>query len=123
MILVCDAYRKDLQHPNEFIRGSTLRFLCKLQEPELLEPLIPAMTACLQHRHSYVRKNAVLAILQVYRNFPNLIPDAPDLIAESLDIEHDQSCRRNAFLALQMLDPNRALKYGRIVYTCISILL
>ncbi len=26
MILVCDAYRKDLQHPNEFIRGSTLRF-------------------------------------------------------------------------------------------------
>ena len=37
MILVCDAYRKDLQHPNEFIRGSTLRFLCKLKEAELLE--------------------------------------------------------------------------------------
>ena len=36
MILVCDAYRKDLQHPNEFIRGATLRFLCKLKEPELL---------------------------------------------------------------------------------------
>ena len=31
MILVCDAYRKDLEHPNEFIRGSTLRFLCKLK--------------------------------------------------------------------------------------------
>lgn len=31
MILVCDAYRRDLQHPNEFIRGSTLRFLCKLK--------------------------------------------------------------------------------------------
>ena len=31
MILVCDAYRKDLQHPNEFIRGATLRFLCKLK--------------------------------------------------------------------------------------------
>lgn len=27
MILVCDAYRKDLQHPNEFVRGSTLRFV------------------------------------------------------------------------------------------------
>lgn len=25
MILVCDAYRRDLQHPNEYIRGSTLR--------------------------------------------------------------------------------------------------
>ena len=31
MILVCDAYRKDIQHPNEFIRGATLRFLCKLK--------------------------------------------------------------------------------------------
>ena len=31
MILVCDAYRKDLEHPNEYIRGSTLRFLCKLK--------------------------------------------------------------------------------------------
>ncbi|KAF0295872.1 Coatomer subunit beta [Amphibalanus amphitrite] len=62
MILVCDAYRKDLQHPNEYIRGSTLRFLCKLKEPELLEPLMPAIQACLEHRHSYVRRNAVMAV-------------------------------------------------------------
>ncbi|KAG9352418.1 hypothetical protein JZ751_020832 [Albula glossodonta] len=55
MILVCDAYRKDLQHPNEFIRGSTLRFLCKLKEAELLEPLMPAIRSCLEHRHSYDR--------------------------------------------------------------------
>jgi vesicle coat complex subunit len=27
MILVCDAYRKDLLHPNEYVRGSTLRYL------------------------------------------------------------------------------------------------
>lgn len=36
MILVCDAYRRDLQHPNEFIRGSTLRFLCKLKVCKLI---------------------------------------------------------------------------------------
>ena len=36
MILVCDAYRRDLEHPNEFIRGSTLRFLCKLKVGFLL---------------------------------------------------------------------------------------
>lgn len=58
---------KDLQHPNEFIRGSTLRFLCKLKEPELLEPLMPAIQACLEHRHSYVRRNAVLAIFTIYK--------------------------------------------------------
>lgn len=51
MILVCDAYRKDLQHPNEFVRGCTLRFLCKLSEPELLEPLMPSIQATLSDKH------------------------------------------------------------------------
>ncbi|XP_015605561.1 coatomer subunit beta [Cephus cinctus] len=111
MILVCDAYRKDLQHPNEFVRGSTLRFLCKLKEPELLEPLMPAITACLEHRHSYVRRNAVLAIFTIYRNFEFLIPDAPELIAKYLEGEQDMSCRRNAFLMLLHADQSRALSY------------
>jgi coatomer subunit beta len=81
MILVCDAYRKDLLHPNEYIRGSTLRyliniktkiileiysFLCKLREPELLEPLMPSILKCLEHRHSYVRRNAILAVFTIY---------------------------------------------------------
>ncbi|XP_061706706.1 coatomer subunit beta [Cydia pomonella] len=111
MILVCDAYRKDLQHPNEFIRGSTLRFLCKLKEPELLEPLLPAIRACLEHRHSYVRRNAVLAIFTIYRNFDFLIPDAPELIANFLDSEQDMSCKRNAFLMLLHAEQERALAY------------
>ena len=29
MILVCNALRNDLNHPNEYIRGCMLRFLCK----------------------------------------------------------------------------------------------
>ncbi|KAK6637472.1 Coatomer subunit beta [Polyplax serrata] len=111
MILVCDAYRKDLQHPNEFLRGSTLRFLCKLKEPELLEPLMPAIRACLEHRHSYVRRNAVLAIFTIYRNFEFLIPDAPELIANFLEGEQDMSCKRNAFLMLLHADQERALNY------------
>jgi coatomer subunit beta len=111
MILVCDAYRKDLQHPNEFIRGSTLRFLCKLKEPELLEPLLPAIRTCLEHRHSYVRRNAVLAIYTIFRNFDFLIPDAPELIANFLDGEQDASCKRNAFIMLIHADQDRALNY------------
>lgn len=110
-ILVCDAYRKDLQHPNEFIRGSTLRFLCKLKEPELLEPLMPAIRQCLDHRHSYVRRNAVLAIYTIYRNFDSLIPDAPELIHNFLEGEQDMSCKRNAFMMLIHADQKRALDY------------
>lgn len=111
MILVCDAYRKDLQHPNEYLRGSTLRFLCKLKEPELLEPLMPTIRSCLEHRHSYVRRNAVLAIFTIYRNFEFLIPDAPELIANFLDGEQDMSCKRNAFMMLLHADQDRALAY------------
>ncbi|XP_030567125.1 coatomer subunit beta [Drosophila novamexicana] len=111
MILVCDAYRKDLQHPNEFLRGSTLRFLCKLKEPELLEPLMPAIRACLDHRHSYVRRNAVLAIFTIYKNFDWLVPDGPELIANFLDTQQDMSCKRNAFLMLLHADQERALNY------------
>ncbi|CAI4221409.1 unnamed protein product [Auanema sp. JU1783] len=111
MILVCDAYRKDLQHPNEFVRGSTLRFLCKLKEPELLEPLMPTIIACLEHRHSYVRRNAVCAIFTIYRSFEFLIPDAPELVSTFLATEQDAACKRNAFMMLLHVDQSRALSY------------
>lgn len=47
MVLVVNALRNDLLHPNEYIRGQMLRFLCKLREAEILEPLVPTVRACL----------------------------------------------------------------------------
>ncbi|VDO12103.1 unnamed protein product [Rodentolepis nana] len=111
MILVCDAYRRDLQHPNEYIRGCTLRFLCKLKEPELLEPLMPSILQCLEHRHAYVRRNAVLAIFTIYKNFENLIPDAPERMLNYLEEEQDPSCKRNAFLMLLHVSQDTAVQY------------
>ncbi len=61
--------------------------LASLQEPELLEPLMPTIRSCLEHRHSYVRRNAVLAIFTIYKNFDFLIPDAPELVANFLEGE------------------------------------
>jgi coatomer subunit beta len=81
-ILICQNLRNNLQHPNEYIRGVTLRFLCRIREEEILEPLIPSILACLEHRHSYVRRNAVLAINSLYK-LPKgelLLVDAPELI-------------------------------------------
>ena len=43
MILVCNALRNDLQHPNEFVRGFTLRFVAKIKEQEILEPLVQSI--------------------------------------------------------------------------------
>ncbi|KAJ3395261.1 Coatomer subunit beta [Entophlyctis sp. JEL0112] len=107
MRLMCHALRNDLQHPNEYIRGNTLRLLCKFQEDELLEPCVPPVRACLEHRHSYVRKNAILAIYYMYKNFEHLIPDAPELIHNYIQTEADPNCKRNAFVML--MNTNQAL--------------
>lgn len=71
---------QDLTHPNEYIRGSTLRFMCKLKEPELLESLVESIKGNLTNNNSYVRKNAVLAVYSIYKDFEYLIPDAPQII-------------------------------------------
>ncbi|KAI5474319.1 coatomer protein complex, subunit beta [Pseudohyphozyma bogoriensis] len=122
MILVCNAIRNDLQHPNEYIRGATLRFVQKLREPELLEPLIPTCRACLEHRHSFVRKNAVMAILTIYKNFEFLIPDAPELIQTFMAAESDTTSLRNAFTMLQTCAPQLAIQYFLSIYDTIPSL-
>ncbi|OJD23094.1 hypothetical protein ACJ73_05553 [Blastomyces percursus] len=111
MILVCNGIRNDLQHPNEYIRGNTLRFLCKLKEPELLEPLLSSTRSCLDHRHSYVRKNAVWAVASIFQHSESLIPDAPELIHTFLASETDHTCKRNAFAALLTVSHQKALEY------------
>lgn len=101
MILVCNALRNDLISPNEYIRGCMLRFLCKLKEIELLEPLVPSIKQSLEHRHSYVRRNAALAVYNIHKTFgEQLLPDGADLMEKFISLETDTSARRNAFLML-----------------------
>ncbi|KAL2818264.1 adaptin N terminal region-domain-containing protein [Aspergillus granulosus] len=111
MILVCNGIRNDLQHANEYVRGNTLRFLCKLREPELIEPLLSSARSCLDHRHAYVRKSAVWAISSIFQHSEALIPDAPELIQTFLESESDGTCKRNAFAALMSISHQKALEY------------
>lgn len=111
MILVCNALRNDLNHPNEYIRGATLRLLCRLREAEIIEPLIPSVRACLQHRHAYVLRAAVLALHALFQNHEHLVPDAPELIEKFLAAEGDAACRRNAFAMLCAVAGERAEAY------------
>jgi coatomer subunit beta len=101
MILVCNALRNDLISPNEYVRGCMLRFLCKLREAELLEPLIPSVKQALTHRHAYVRRNAALAVYSIHKTFGDqFLPDGAELMERFILNEGDQSARRNAFLML-----------------------
>ncbi|KAK6911136.1 Clathrin/coatomer adaptor, adaptin-like, N-terminal [Dillenia turbinata] len=85
MILVCQHLRDNLQHPNEYIRGVTLRFLCRLNETEIIEPLIHSVLSNLEHRHPFVRRNAILAVMTIYKlpQGDQLLADAPETIAKA----------------------------------------
>ncbi|CAK9210114.1 unnamed protein product [Sphagnum troendelagicum] len=114
MILICQNLRNNLQHPNEYIRGVTLRFLARLNEAELIEPLIPSILSNLEHRHAFVRRNAVLAMMSIYKlpqGGEHMLSDAPDLIEKTLIKDQDLSSRRNAFLMLFTCAQDRAVNY------------
>lgn len=111
-----NGIRNDLQHPNEYIRGNTLRFLCKLREQELIEPLLTPARSCLEHRHAYVRKVAVFAVASIFQHSPALIPDAADLLFEFLKGESDATCKRNAFAALASINHAKALEYLSMIF-------
>jgi len=120
MILVCNAMKNNLTHANEYIRGATLRFLCKISDVEILESLIPSITSNLEHRHSYVRKNAVLAVFHIYQTHPDLIPDAPELIENFLYNESNPAAKRNAFMMLFHCDLDRAVNFLATVLNTVN---
>ncbi|KAF6152121.1 hypothetical protein GIB67_031443 [Kingdonia uniflora] len=115
MILICQNLMNNLQHPNEYIRGVTLRFLCRLNETEILQPLIPSVLVSLGHRHSYIRRNAILAVMAIYKvsssQGEQLLVDAPEMIEKMLVSEQDPSAKRNAFLMLFTCAQERAVNY------------
>jgi len=112
MILVCNALRNDLMHANEYVRGSTLRLLCKMKYFRILEPLKEAVLRNLSHRHSYVRRNAVMCVYSIVKSFGlEVMPEAPEDIEQLLLVEGDLSTKRNAFLMLLNCDQDRAIKY------------
>ncbi|KAK6137830.1 hypothetical protein DH2020_028433 [Rehmannia glutinosa] len=113
MILICQNLRNNLQHPNEYIRGVTLRFLCRLSEVEIIEPLIPSIMSNLEHRHPYIRRNAILAVMSIYKlpHGEQLLVDAPETIERFLSTEQDPSAKRNAFLMLFNCAQDRAINY------------
>lgn len=114
MILVCNALRNDLQHPNEYVRGGTLRFLCKIQEQDILAPLIPSVRQCLEHKNYYVRQFALSALTHIYRIHEHLVPDAPALLSSAFNRESDPLCKKAAFISLIEIDLDAARGLFRV---------
>ena len=69
-----------------------------------------------------MRKNAVFAIYSIYREFENLIPDAPELMHTFLVAESDSTCKRNAFVFLAHCSMAKAVEYISSIYDTIPTL-
>jgi len=114
IILACNALRKDLLSPNEFVRGRTLRLVAKIPIESIMENLIQAVNDNLVHRHYYVRRNAIMTLYAVYKNFGStILEESDEKIENLLQQETDLSTRRNAFLLLFHLNKDKALTYLR----------
>ena len=114
-LLVCNSLRKDLIHPNEYVRGRTLRLVSKLPYNEIFESLRSVIFENLSHKHHYVRRNALICIISMIDNFgadslPNeLVVKLKELIENDMDI----STRRNAYLALAQVDNKESILITR----------
>lgn len=66
----------------------------------------------LQHRHFYVRRNAIMCLYSVFQSTgTELIEDCVEAIESLLINETDLSAKRNAFLLLFHLSQEKALNY------------
>lgn len=66
-----------------------------------MEPLQTAIMENVQHKHIYVRRNAVVCLYEVFVNFgDDLISDLDESMERVLLNESDLSTKRNAFLLL-----------------------
>lgn len=108
MVMVCGAFDKDLKHPNQYVCGSVLRTLSKTREPEVIREIVHSIEKCLDLSHAYQRKNSLLAISKIHKNFPELNPHTPKLISEYLLKENDDYCKRAALQALLEIAPDEA---------------
>ena len=111
IILVCNGIRKDLDSPNEYIRGRTLRLLTKLAYKEILENVKAAVFENIKHSHPYVRSNAIMCILSFIDNFGvDIVPDSlPDDLKDIILKDNDTATRRNAYVLYSRISPMESL--------------
>jgi coatomer subunit beta len=78
----------------------------------IVEDLVDCVISNLNHRNSYVRRNAIMCLYAVFQNFGlEIVENSIDDIEKLLIQETDLSTKRNSFLLLFNLSQEKALAY------------
>ncbi|AFM98809.1 coatomer subunit beta [Encephalitozoon hellem ATCC 50504] len=111
MLLLSNQVRKDLEHPNEYVRGFAMRFVSTLDDQELVGNFYKLVKDNFNHPNSYVRRNAYFCLGEVFLKM-DTYREVPDLLYHALLRDMDPNCLREAFVSLHLVDPGLALKYA-----------
>ena len=112
-LLVCNNLRNDLNHANEFVVGATLKLIGRIAINEIIDSLIvPIYENALKHIESFVRRNAVECLYELFCRFgEEVITDCDQKMIELLSRESDMNTKRNAIVLLFKVNPEAAADY------------
>jgi coatomer subunit beta len=114
LLLLNNQIRKDLESPNEFIRGLTLKFVSTLRSEIILNNCYKSIKENTTHSVGYVRRSSYYCLGSINLKM-GLFSDTPVLLFESLYKEMDPLCLAQAFFSLYMIDEKKALFYAQEV--------
>ncbi|KAH0793843.1 coatomer subunit beta-1-like [Histomonas meleagridis] len=107
-ILIIDAIRNLLLHPNEYVRGAAIRFLYKINDIEILSQLLTPIITNLTHREEYVRRHASLLIGRLSRDFDCFSSTLADSIIEAFTTESDSRVLTTMLYSSYKCSPHEA---------------
>ncbi|KAF9763569.1 Coatomer subunit beta [Nosema granulosis] len=109
LLLLSNQIRKDLEHPNEFMRGVALRYVSKLTTIEILlnfhKPILENFT----HKIAYVRRHAYYSLGRVSKRL-GIFEDTADHLVQALQRDTDPACLCQAFVSLYELDKEKSMQ-------------
>lgn len=112
-MMVCNNLRNDLTHANEYVVGMSLKLIGRIAHKEILDSLVPPiMDKCLKHVESFVRRNAVECLFNLFTQFGDeLLPSLDEKMESVLKTETDSNTKRNALVLLFRVNSSKALNY------------
>ena len=99
MIMVCNCLITDLDSDADYVVSSTLRSLISLPG-EIIEQLVPSLLGLLNKKSAKIRGDAVAVIHALYKRFPDLMVNSPELVVELLVNENNGQVVRKAIRML-----------------------
>ncbi|WUR03978.1 coatomer subunit beta (coPB) [Vairimorpha necatrix] len=111
LLLLNNQIRKDLESPNEFIRGLTLRFVTCLNSKNVINNCYKSIINNTSHSVGYVRRNAYYCLGMIYKKI-EMNDEIIKILNDGLYKEMDTFCLIQAFCSLWEINKEKAEQFA-----------